>query len=98
MLTLDTYGTFVVASFTLLLGRQLLQRVRLLRQYSIPEPVAGGLLVALLLLAVHYATATTVAFDTGSAPTLMLAFFACIGLNADLASLRRGGRPLLIMV
>jgi Na+/glutamate symporter len=98
MLTLDTWGTFVAAALTLLLGRQLVQRVGVLRQYSIPEPVAGGLLVTLLLLAAFYTTRAEVVFDTSAATTLMLAFFACEGLNADLVSLRRGGRPLLMML
>jgi ESS family glutamate:Na+ symporter len=34
-------------------------------------------------------------FDSSLNVPLMLAFFASIGLNADLASLRRGGKPLL---
>ena len=50
MLALDFYGTLVAASLVLLLGRGLVTRVSFLRTYNIPEPVAGGLLVALLLL------------------------------------------------
>ena len=46
-MNLDTYGTLVAASLVLLLGRQLVLRIAFLRIYSIPEPVVGGLLVAL---------------------------------------------------
>lgn len=95
MLELDVYGTLVAASAVLLLGQQMVRRVRWLATYTIPEPVAGGLLVALLLLLARSVFDWSVSFDTTLSPPLMLAFFACIGLNADLASLRRGGRPLL---
>ena len=98
MLKLDVYGTLVAASAVLLLGQQLVSRVRWLAAYTIPEPVAGGLLAALLLLLARSAFDFTVRFDTALSPPLMLTFFACIGLNADLASLRRGGKPLLIFL
>ena len=94
MLELDIYGTLVAASLVLLLGQQLLQRVRLLAVYTIPEPVAGGLLVALLFLVARNGFDLQVKFDTSLSAPMMLTFFACIGLNANLASLRRGGRPL----
>ena len=98
MLELDIYGTLVSASLVLLLGQQLLQRVRLLAVYTIPEPVAGGLLVALLFLVARNGFDLQVKFDTGlSAPRVGLVL-ACIGLNANLASLLKGGRPLLVFL
>ncbi|MGE5769711.1 MAG: sodium/glutamate symporter, partial [Betaproteobacteria bacterium] len=98
MLELDIYGTLVAASAVLLLGQQLVSRVRWLSAYTIPEPVAGGLLAALLLLAGREWFDFRVQFDNSLSAPLMLTFFACIGLNADLASLRRGGRPLLVFL
>ena len=98
MLELDIYGTLVAASAVLLLGQQLVSRVRWLSAYTIPEPVAGGLLAALLLLAGREWFDFQVQFDSSLSAPLMLTFFACIGLNADLASLRRGGRPLLVFL
>ena len=61
---LDTLETLMVASLVLLLGRQILARVRLLQTYSIPEPVIGGLLVALLVFALSGILHTDVRFDT----------------------------------
>jgi len=98
MLELDIYGTLVAASLVLLLGQQLLQRVRLLAVYTIPEPVAGGLLVALLFLVARNGFDLQVKFDTSLSAPMMLTFFACIGLNANLASLLKGGRPLLVFL
>ncbi|MBK5417964.1 sodium/glutamate symporter [Pseudomonas sp. TH31] len=91
MVQLDFYGTLVAASLVLLLGRGLVARVGFLRTYNIPEPVAGGLVVALLLLALRIFD-IEVRFDTSLQTPLMLAFFATIGLSADFASLRKGGR------
>jgi ESS family glutamate:Na+ symporter len=98
MLELDIYGTLVAASSVLLLGRLMLKRIPLLAAYTIPEPVAGGLLAALLLLAVRSSLGFEVKFDSSLGAPLMLTFFACIGLNADLASLRQGGRPLMVFL
>ena len=98
MLELDIYGTLVAASGVLLLGQLMLKRIPLLAAYTIPEPVAGGLLAALLLLAARSAFDFQVQFDHSLGAPLMLTFFACIGLNADLASLRQGGRPLMIFL
>ena len=53
MFELDFYGTLVAASLVLLLGRGLVARIGFLRAYNIPEPVAGGLVVALSLLALR---------------------------------------------
>ncbi|WLG90323.1 sodium/glutamate symporter [Pseudomonas cucumis] len=91
MVQLDFYGTLVAASLVLLLGRGLVARIGFLRSYNIPEPVAGGLMVALLLLALR-GFDIDVRFETSLQTPLMLAFFATIGLSADFASLKKGGR------
>ncbi|MCW8274481.1 sodium/glutamate symporter [Pseudomonas sp. PCH199] len=91
MIQLDFYGTLVAASLVLLLGRGLIARVGILRNFNIPEPVAGGLLVALALLLLRTLN-VEVRFDTSLQTPLMLAFFATIGLSADFASLKKGGR------
>lgn len=98
MFQLDFYSTLVAASLVLLLGRGLVARIGFLRTYNIPEPVAGGLLVAVLLLALRVFANVEVRFDSSLQTPLMLAFFATIGLNADFASLKKGGRVLGIFL
>lgn len=98
MLELDVYGTLVAASAVLLLGQQLLKRVRWLAAYTIPEPVVGGLLAAVLMLILRNGFDFQVRYDTSLSAPLMLTFFASIGLNANLASLRKGGKPLMIFL
>jgi ESS family glutamate:Na+ symporter len=97
-LTLDTLETLMGASLVLLLGRQILARTPILRTYSIPEPVVGGLLIAVLVFALRAVLQIDVRFDTTLQAPLMLTFFATIGLNADLASLKAGGRSLLVFL
>lgn len=97
MLELDFYGTLVAASLVLLLGRGLVARLGFLRTYNIPEPVAGGLLVALVLLGLR-SLDIQVQFDTSLQTPLMLAFFATIGLSADFASLKKGGRVVTVFL
>ena len=94
MIHLDTLSTLVAATLVLLLGRKLVHSVSLLKKYTIPEPVAGGLLVALALLILKKSMGWEIDFDMSLKDPLMLAFFATIGLNANLASLRSGGKVL----
>jgi glutamate:Na+ symporter, ESS family len=94
-MNIGTYGTLVAASLVLLLGNRLVTWIPVLRAYTIPEPVAGGLIAAIALLLVRLAGHVEVRFDTGLQAPMMLAFFATIGLNANLSSLKQGG-PLLL--
>jgi glutamate:Na+ symporter, ESS family len=98
MVTLDTLETLMGASLVLLLGRQILARTPILRAYSIPEPVVGGLLIAFLAFALRAVLQIDVRFDTTLQTPLMLTFFATIGLNADLAGLKAGGRSLIMFL
>lgn len=82
-MTIDIFGTLVAASLVLLLGQQLVSRIGTLRTYTIPEPVAGGLLIELALAALRGLAHTEVRFDTSMQTPLMLTFFASIGLNAN---------------
>lgn len=90
MFHLDTLATLVAATLTLLLGRKLVHSVSFLKKYTIPEPVAGGLLVALALLVLKKHGLGS-QLDMSLRDPLMLAFFATIGLNANIASLRAVG-------
>jgi ESS family glutamate:Na+ symporter len=94
-MNIGIYGTLVAASLVLLLGNRLVTWIPVLHTYTIPEPVAGGLVVAIVLLVVRVAGHAEVRFDAALQTPMMLAFFATIGLNANLASLKQGG-PLLL--
>lgn len=95
LVAIGSYGTLVAASLVLLFGRFLVERTAPLKAFTIPEPVAGGLVVALLMLMVQQLTGLSVKFDTSIQTPLMLAFFATIGLSANLSSLRAGGSVIM---
>jgi ESS family glutamate:Na+ symporter len=88
-------ATLAIGALVLVIGRRLIERSALLQKYSIPEPVVGGLVTALLIAATH-AAGVRITFDTSLQPGLMLAFFASIGLGADARMLARGGVALLL--
>lgn len=92
---LNPYATLVAASVTLLFGRWLTQRIPFLQNFNIPEPVTGGLMVAGILALAFLATGFNVHFETPLQTPFMLAFFASIGLGADIQTLRRGGKVLI---
>ncbi len=97
-LLIDVYSTLLIACIVLFIGRFLVQKVGFLKKYTIPSPVAGGLLAAIGLLIAKQAFNLTVTFDLALQAPLMLAFFASIGLNANINSLKRGGKALFIFL
>ena len=88
-------ATLAIAALVLVIGRRLIERIEFLQKYSIPEPVVGGLVTA-VLIAVTHVGGVRISFDTSLQPGLMLAFFASIGLGADARMLARGGVALLL--
>ena len=81
-----------------LIGEAINNRIPILRRFNIPDPVTGGLLVALVLFALHEFGIVDVCFDTHTRDLLLLIFFTGIGLNARISDLVKGGRPLAILV
>jgi ESS family glutamate:Na+ symporter len=94
-MNIGVFGTLVATSFVLLLGEKLVEWIAFLRAYSIPAPVVGGLIVAVVVLLTRVTSHVEVKFDPALQTPLMLAFFSTIGLNANLSSLKLGG-PVLI--
>ncbi|KXU83320.1 sodium:glutamate symporter [Paraburkholderia monticola] len=94
-MTIGVYATLVATSLVLLLGEKLVQWIGVLRTYSIPAPVAGGLIVAIVVLITRLTLHVQIRFDSTMQAPLMLAFFSTIGLNAHLSSLKAGG-PVLV--
>jgi sodium--glutamate symport carrier gltS len=94
-MNVKVYGTLVVASLVLLVGQWLVAAIPLLRKWTIPEPVAGGIVAALIVFGLHSFAQVNVSFDTSLQAPLMQAFFATIGLGANLANLKAGGAMLV---
>ncbi len=82
----------------LFIGKWLNQRVALLREYNIPEPVTGGLLFSVAFAVLYLASGIKLAFELTARDVLLVYFFVTIGLNAQFSDLKKGGRPLLILL
>jgi ESS family glutamate:Na+ symporter len=90
--------SFTLAILLLFLGKTLVQRNALLRQYCIPESVVGGFVCAAVTTLFYFGLNIEVEFDLDVRDTLLLYFFAGIGLNSDMRQLLKGGVPLLILL
>ncbi|MGO4810668.1 sodium/glutamate symporter [Cupriavidus sp. 2MCAB6] len=97
-MSLDPLSSLLAAVVVLLIGALVNRRVGLLSRYNIPDPITGGLLFA-VLSALALATADfKVTIDQSVKPVLLLMFFGGMGLSADLRTLRRGGKALVIFL
>jgi ESS family glutamate:Na+ symporter len=90
--------TFTLAILVFFLGSGLNRAIPVLRRWNIPEAVSGGLLAAVATLAAYRVLGIAITFDLGARDMLLLYFFTGIGLNARLADLVAGGRPLLVLL
>ena len=90
--------SFTLAILLLFLGKTLVQKNALLRQYCIPESVVGGFVCAAVTSLLYFGLNIEVEFDLQVRDTLLLYFFAGIGLKSDMRQLLKGGRPLLILL
>ncbi|WP_201533800.1 sodium/glutamate symporter [Psychrobacter immobilis] len=95
-ITLNGYYTLILATLVLLLGRFLVKKIKFLEDFNIPEPVAGGLVAAIIIYSLNIIWGYTFNFHQGLQTATMLMFFASIGLSADFGKLKAGGTPLLI--
>jgi ESS family glutamate:Na+ symporter len=97
-LQVQSFLTVTLGILVLFVGKALNQRLRLLREFTIPEPVSGGLLVAVLIAVLHFAFGVEINFSLRARDVLLVVFFTTVGMNASFADLRRGGRSLLVLL
>ena len=96
--TFNAFYTLIAAVIVLLLGRFLVNKIGFLKRYNIPEPVAGGLVAAIISLVVHSLWGYSITTSSELQTSFMLIFFSSIGLSANFAKLREGGIGLVIFL
>ena len=79
------------------IGAWLKRRIPLLDRLDIPVPVVGGMIFALIALALHGRVVNLDA-DTSLRDLLMIAFMTTIGLSARLSLLRKGGGQVALLL
>lgn len=97
-IALNGYYTLILATLVLLLGKFLVSRIKFLSDFNIPEPVAGGLVAAVIVYSLNAFFEFSFTFEKALQTACMLMFFASIGLSADFSRLKAGGKPLLIFL
>jgi glutamate:Na+ symporter, ESS family len=90
--------TLVVALLVFFAGQMLVRRVGVLQRFSLPPPVVGGVLIAVILAMADGFAGTRVSFDMSLKDSLLIAFFTTVGLAADARMLVKGGSKLAIFL
>lgn len=97
MLALNSYQTLAVGILLYYLGKLLKKNIRFLQTYCIPNPVIGGVLFALLNLALFESGVGAIKLDTVQQSFFMNMFFTSVGFNASYVLLKKGGRDVLVL-
>lgn len=95
---LDMLQTAGIGALALMVGMVLTREVKLLQKLCVPSPVSGGILFSLLTLALYAWADIEVSFDNTLMNVFMVAFFTCVGFQSDLKVLKKGGKPLVILL
>lgn len=97
-LELDTLQTMAMGVLALLLGDFLNKRSRILKHICIPSPVTGGIIFSFVSLALHNILGLEISFNGTLKDVCMVMFFTTVGFQSDLKVLKKGGRPLAVIV
>jgi glutamate:Na+ symporter, ESS family len=97
-LELNLIHTILLSMIVLFAGRALVANIGVLQRFSIPAPVVGGGVVAILLALADGFGGIKVSFDMTMKDSLLLMFFTTVGLAADARMLAKGGMKLLVFL
>ena len=95
---LDMYQTAGVGVIALLLGMLFTRKIPFLKRFCIPAPVSGGIVIALLTLALYSFGGLEMDFDGTIKEICMTLFFTSVGFQSNMKALRTGGKTLVVMV
>ena len=95
---LDMIQTAGIGALALLVGMVLTRRVSFLQKFCVPSPVSGGIIFSLMTLALYGWFHIEVSFDGTLKDVFMVAFFTSVGFQSDLKVIKKGGKPLAIML
>jgi ESS family glutamate:Na+ symporter len=98
LIAIPDFPALTIGIIVFFLGAFLTRQIAFLRNYNIPEPVSGGLAVALVAWAVFAWLDVEISYDTSTRDRLLVIFFTTIGLNARFSDLVAGGRMLAILL
>ena len=94
---LDMIQTAGIGALALLVGMTLTRKVAFLQKFCVPS-VSGGIIFSLMTLALYGWFHVEVSFDGTLKDVFMVAFFTSVGFQSDLKVIKKGGKPLAIML
>ena len=98
ILHFKNFLAITIGILVLFIGKRLNDVTPVLRDYSIPEPVTGGLLFSILFGIVYAVSGVEIEFELKARDFLLVYFFTTIGINASIKDLIAGGKPLVILL
>src|SRR5210317_754332 len=98
VLTVQPFLAVTLGIVVLFVGKRLNDAIGFLREFSIPEPVTGGLLFSILFGLFYAVSGIAVEFQLAARDVLLVYFFTTIGINASLKDLLAGGKPLVVLL
>ena len=98
VLSLDMYSSAGVGVLALILGMYFTRKLFFLKKFCIPAPVSGGLLISLTTLLLYSVFGLECRFNGTVQEICMMLFFTSVGFQSDFRVLKKGGKPLLVMI
>jgi ESS family glutamate:Na+ symporter len=98
ILHISAFLSVTLGIVVLFVGKRVNNIVRFLNEFSIPEPVTGGLIFSVLIALLYVVTGIEIEFELSARDFLLVYFFTTIGINASLKDLVKGGKPLIILL
>ncbi|KKD60491.1 glutamate permease [Grimontia sp. AD028] len=98
LIQVSSFFAVTLGILVLFIGRRLNQAVPVLKEFSIPEPVTGGILFSVLFSLFYAFTSIEISFNLVARDILLVYFFTTIGINSSLGDLMKGGRPLVVLL
>ncbi|MBR0285869.1 MAG: sodium/glutamate symporter [Bacteroidales bacterium] len=92
------YASAGVGVLALILGMYFTRKLSFLKKFCIPAPVSGGLLISLTTLFLYSVFGLECRFNGTVQEICMMLFFTSVGFQSDFRVLKKGGKPLLVMI
>ncbi|TFH90100.1 sodium/glutamate symporter [Vibrio ouci] len=89
--------SFLIAISVLFLGHFVNAKLPILKKFNIPEPIVGGLIVALIITLMHF-NGIDLEFSLPLQKIFMLMFFSTVGLAANYTQLMKGGAKVFVFL
>ncbi len=92
--TFDIYQTLALSVVALGVGTFIRKKISFFERFCIPAPVIGGLIFAIISCALYESGVIEFSYDETMRDVCMVFFFTSVGFQADLKTLRTGGKAL----